>query len=354
MGDATVLTMLSPLIASIAGYFILGEPWRLPEFVATTVSLTGAAFVARPSFIFGSTENTDSDSHEVALGVIFALIAALSAGFAYVLVRMLGTVAKMPWANVCFAQALCQIVLAIPSLYLAGQVITFDLTGAEVGLIFLGGFIGAWSQIAMTVGMQREKSALATGMRMSDVVFGFLWQALFTTDEVSMLSVVGAVLVSSSIVILVVCKQTPPPTPNVVDSAVDDATADKELGRIELTNTASPMQTVDSGTSDSAKGGGSLQTAKRWSISRLITGRLRGYRNNSNSTNGNSSISSSSGVEYSTLDQQDGEEEEEEEEIVLNSIHTSSSQQRENTSSHLDTNKQGGGDDLERGHTHWK
>jgi hypothetical protein len=55
----------------------------------------------------------------------------------------------------------------------------------------------------MTYGLQREKSATATAMRMSDVVFGFLWQAIFTSDNVNAFSVVGALLVMSSILIVV-------------------------------------------------------------------------------------------------------------------------------------------------------
>jgi hypothetical protein len=70
--------------------------------------------------------------------------------------------------------------------------------------------IGGPSQILMTIGMQREKSATATAMRMSDVLFGFIWQALFTSDTVSALSLLGAGLVSLSIVLVVLFKPKDP------------------------------------------------------------------------------------------------------------------------------------------------
>lgn len=211
VGDSTVLVMLSPLFAAIGGFIVLGEPWRLPEFTATLISLTGVALVARPTFLFGN-----SGMHEIPanpVGVLFAMIASVTAGIAYVLVRMLGTVAKMPWANVCFAQSLGQIFLSIPSAYLSGQVFTVDVSRWQMLLIFSAGFIGAWSQIAMTVGMQREKSATATAMRMSDVLFGFIWQVLFTSDAISTLSIIGAALVTVSIFIIVLCKPLPPQSP---------------------------------------------------------------------------------------------------------------------------------------------
>eukprot|EP01035_Chromulina_nebulosa_P020901 gene20901-27091_t len=169
VGDSTVLVMLSPLFASIAGYFVLGEPWKLPEFIGTVVSLVGVTLVARPPFIFGG---NSADP----VGVMFALIAAVAAGAAFILVRILGTTSKMPWSNVCVAQSIGQMVLSIPSLYIIGQSFTVNIGLYNFIMIALGGFIGAWSQIAMTIGMQREKSATASAMRMSDVIFGYIWQ----------------------------------------------------------------------------------------------------------------------------------------------------------------------------------
>jgi hypothetical protein len=70
---------------------------------------------------------------------------------------------------------------------------------------------------------QQEKSALATGMRMSDVLAGFVLQAVATSDPVNMLSVAGATLVTASIVIIVVFKpadssSTPAPVPDATGS----------------------------------------------------------------------------------------------------------------------------------------
>lgn len=99
--------------------------------------------------------------------------------------------------------------LALPSASLFGQQLSLRFSTAQMLMIFGGGFVGAVSQILMTIGMQREKSATATAMRMSDVVFGFIWQNLFTRDAVSLLSLVGAMLVASSILIIVVFKPQP-------------------------------------------------------------------------------------------------------------------------------------------------
>jgi drug/metabolite transporter (DMT)-like permease len=202
LGDATVLVMLSPLFASMFSYLILGESFGKAELLALSISLTGVVLISRPSFIFGGGQALPL------IGVVYALVASVCAGGAYTSIRLLGTVAKMPWANVCLAQAFGQIILSLPSSVLFHQHLQWStLTATEWAGILGAGFLGAWSQIAMTVGMQKEKSATATGMRMSDVFFGFIWQVSFTQDNtLNLLSVCGACLVVSSIFLLVFSK----------------------------------------------------------------------------------------------------------------------------------------------------
>jgi len=167
------------------------------------------AYIAKPALIFGGDQALD------VVGVLFALTASLCAGAAYTAVRMLGTTVKVPWWNVCFVQALGQWVLSIPGFYITRQ---FQApTPLELCVVVSCGFLGTWSQIAMTIGMQREKSATATGMRMSDVVFGFIWQVLFTHDNVvSFYSIFGALLVIASIFVLILNKEPPQAAPGPV------------------------------------------------------------------------------------------------------------------------------------------
>ncbi|RYH31247.1 DMT family transporter [archaeon] len=237
IGDSTVLVMMSPVIAAIAGYFILGEPWRLPELLATILAITGGILVAKPPFIFGHHDSTiDVSASDYFFGVMYSLMAALGAGFAYVFVRMLGTTAKMPWANVTFSQAIAQIVMSIPNLYLFHEKVQFGVSWRVYAYITGGAMVGCLSQIAMTVGMQREKSAAASAMRTSDVVFGFIWQAVFTSDRVSMLSILGAILVTAGILLIVMAKQTdsPPPTLNEHDGTTEIELSPMQIQRMEV------------------------------------------------------------------------------------------------------------------------
>lgn len=225
LGDGTVLSMMSPLVAAIGCYLVLGEPWRLTEFIATIVALFGALLVAKPPLIFGSDDSETQDSQSSRyfyLGVFVALAASFCGGMAYTCIRLLGTTAKMPWANVLFAQGLGQLILGPPVAIILGQRFLQWFTWTQIGLISGAGLMGAICQVGMTIGMQREKGATVTAMRMSDVVFSFLWQSLFTKESVSLLSVFGAFIITASILMMVIFKQK-----NVV---LDASSGNVELG----------------------------------------------------------------------------------------------------------------------------
>eukprot|EP01031_Cornospumella_fuschlensis_P037483 gene37483-45519_t len=207
VGDSTTLVMLSPIIAAIGAYILLGEPWRLPEFIAAFCGLLGGIFISRPSFIFGAQDSEqENSSRTFALGVTLSLIAALAAGFAYVFVRMLGTTFKMHWANICLAQSLVQVLFSIPSMYIFGQMYLFGLPFDVYCMLMAAGTVGSVSQVLLTIGLQREKSASATAMLTSEVVFGYMLQVVFTHDAVSWLSIVGATLVSIGILVVLLLK----------------------------------------------------------------------------------------------------------------------------------------------------
>ena len=94
LGDATVLVMLSPLFASMFSYMILGESFGKGEIMAILISLTGVVLISRPSFIFGGEEALIASRSSVCIGGL-----CMRWGSVY-FIRILGTVAKMPWANV--------------------------------------------------------------------------------------------------------------------------------------------------------------------------------------------------------------------------------------------------------------
>lgn len=214
VGDASVLVMLSSIFGGILGVVVLKESCSILQVLATLTACMGGIFISRPTFFIHSLAFAGMihSPHAVVpanpTGVMLGLIAAFVTGIVFMLVRMLGTSAKMPWSYVTFSQALGQVFIALPVLLVIGRDMVWRLTATEWLQVFITGFVGTFSQFAMTIGMQREKSGPATAMRMSDILFGFIWQYFFTpADHVGVLSVVGAVLVCLSVLMIVLNKR---------------------------------------------------------------------------------------------------------------------------------------------------
>lgn len=160
VADASVLVMQSPVLAAILSYFILGEPWRRAEFAATVVSMLGVLLISRPHFLWKyidpSNSGADSNEHYTALGPLYGVLGALGASGSFVCVRMLGTKAKMPWANVAFAASLGQFLLSAPMIFMSGQALRLDMAWWKWALLLSGGVVGSFSQFAMTIGKEQD------------------------------------------------------------------------------------------------------------------------------------------------------------------------------------------------------
>ena len=91
------------------------------------------------------------------------------------------------------AQALGQVLLSPVGLLLSGQRFRL-MSRKELGLGLAIGFTGFLSQVAMTKGMQREKSATGSLVRQSLCpIFALLWQWLcFPEDVLEWTSFAGA------------------------------------------------------------------------------------------------------------------------------------------------------------------
>ena len=117
----------------------------------------------------------------------------------YVLVRYLGTVVKVDWPILMLYQACGQMILAFPAhVALRGGPIRTAFSQRSVLLLLACGAMGFLSQILMTRGMQRVKSASASIARLSGLPWSFLFQAVFTSDPVRGRTVAGALIVVAS------------------------------------------------------------------------------------------------------------------------------------------------------------
>lgn len=246
MGDSTTLLMMSTVWSALLARLFLGEPLSAHALVAIPAAFAGLLLIVQPDFVFGDAAALDPR------GVLAALLGSFGAAGAYVCVRMLGTTNKMYWAAVTFNQGLGQAVYvrerqrqraamcsvarvaaaggggiarafsiststyssptlaslrsySVPMLFAFGQ--SFVMSFEIVGFCLAIASVGCLSQACMTIGMQREKSALASVMRMSDILASFVFQITLTDEKANAITLGGAALIVVGVLIVLRGKQ---------------------------------------------------------------------------------------------------------------------------------------------------
>jgi drug/metabolite transporter (DMT)-like permease len=200
LGDANTIIFLAPVFSGIFGYLILGEPWRLIDFMFTCLSFVGIILVVRPSFLFG----TENDAGLSVVGVVAGLIAALGAGLVFVIIRKLKleynthtlvTIHQLAF----FGTILCPIFAVI-----FGQSFQGPDHGWKYALLPVMAICGTIGQLMMTKGMTMCKSAPGSAMRTIDVPFAYLYQIFVFEESPTLWSITGAILVLTSVIAIVV------------------------------------------------------------------------------------------------------------------------------------------------------
>jgi hypothetical protein len=225
---------------------------------------TGATFVSKPSFLFDSSKVL-SLNHT---GVMCGMGASIVGGLSFLFVRILGTSAKMPPGHVVFVQALGQMFLALPFMHFSGQHFNLSLAPHQYALMIVGSICGACAQLLQTAGVQSTKSATATSMRMSDIVFGFVFQSIITHDDVSFLSLIGAVLVASSILVVLITFKKADKEPSVVTPSASSPSGGSSSDPALNSSSSSAATTALSSFSSSSSSSSSLSSSSNPSLAR--------------------------------------------------------------------------------------
>ncbi|KAG1744998.1 uncharacterized protein EDB91DRAFT_1246517 [Suillus paluster] len=193
VADATILTFLAPLTTAVAGCILLKESYSVKQAVAGVFSLLGVVFIARPPFLFSSLPAATPEQHFLSestpagrlLGVGACMIHVLGATGAYTSIRAIGKRAH-PMHVMTFFSLWCTIMASL------------GMVAFSIPVVYPRSWI--WTLLLLMVG-----------------VFGFVAQALFAVvlERLifgvipSLLSIIGASIIISSAVYVVLTKQEP-------------------------------------------------------------------------------------------------------------------------------------------------
>ena len=182
LGDATVIQFTNPAFVAIFAVFLLREQLRGIDVLAVVLCLMGVTAIAQPSFLFGASR---LDPFDVAI----ALTAAVTSGLAYTIVRRLSRtehhLVTVLWFPLVSTPIVAPIALAtsyVPDL-------------GDLGAMLAVGLCSQAAQVRMTQGLELERAAPATAVTYLQVVFAFVWGALFFDEIPTVWSYVGGALV---------------------------------------------------------------------------------------------------------------------------------------------------------------
>ncbi|KAG0706474.1 hypothetical protein DFH29DRAFT_845909 [Suillus ampliporus] len=212
VADATALGFLKPLTTAVAGCILLKEKYSVKQAVAGVCSLLGVVLIARPPFLFPSLLAAIPEGHYLPgstpvqrlAGVGAVMVSVLGATGAYTSIRAIGKRAHplhimTSFSLGCtFIASLGMVVFNISFVYPTSNSWTWSL------LLLMNGIFGFGAQALLTMGLQRETvSRGVTGVYI-EMLFVVVLERLIFGVIPSLLSVIGAAIIMSSALYVVV------------------------------------------------------------------------------------------------------------------------------------------------------
>lgn len=188
-GMATSISFLDVVLTPFMGRIFLKESLTPLDLVFASVSFTGVILIARPPFLFPSSEN----SSENLIGIIYAVVGALIASFSYIFLRKIGTSVSplVPTFYFAFVGSMLYFVLLL---------ITGDFEFPclhQVGLLCLLSMCGLFGVVFLTLALHTERPSTVAVINTLQIVFVFVAQVLILDDIPSTLSIIGSSMIFS-------------------------------------------------------------------------------------------------------------------------------------------------------------
>ncbi|KAJ8597256.1 drug/metabolite transporter superfamily [Rhizopogon salebrosus TDB-379] len=214
VADATVLTFLTPLTTTVAGFILLKESYSVKQAVSAVCSLLGVILIARPPFLFGSltvipggNDAAEASPTERLLAIGGCMVAVIGNTGAYTSIRAIGKRAH-PMHVMTFFSLWCTVMASV-GMILFNVPTVYPRSWTWTLLLIMVGIFGFVAQTLLTMGLQRETvSRGVTGMY-AQAFFAVVLEGLFFGVIPSLLSVLGAAIIMSSALYVVLIKQNP-------------------------------------------------------------------------------------------------------------------------------------------------
>lgn len=193
LADASVIVFSVPVMVAVFARIFLKEPCGLFHYFTLFLTMLGVLMITRPPILFGQTTK-----HNNFLGPLAALLSTFFAAIVYILLRALKNL-HFSVIMICFAT---YSILQTSGMAWATGGMCWPKCGTERLLVVALGVFSFSGQMLLTIAAQLEEVGLVAIARTVDVVFAFMWQIIFFNEIPNIFSIIGAILVTSSVVVV--------------------------------------------------------------------------------------------------------------------------------------------------------
>ncbi|XP_053306941.1 solute carrier family 35 member G1 [Spea bombifrons] len=196
LADATVITFSSPAFTCIFACIFLKEKCTVWDIIFMGFTITGVILIARPPFLFGERIGGFEDDYSNHLkGTIAAVASAVGAALTLVVLRKMGK--SVHYLLSIWYYAVIGLIECVIALFALGEW-SLPSCGVDRWLLVCIGMLGLGGQIFLVKALQIEKAGPVSIMRTMDVVFAFIFQALFLNRNPTLWTIGGALCVVAS------------------------------------------------------------------------------------------------------------------------------------------------------------
>lgn len=206
LADASVIIFSTPVFVAIFARLFLKEPCGYFNVVTIILTLIGVVLITRPPFIFGddaaisstsiADQNILTKQYDV-WGPVAALSSTLFGANVYVLLRALK---GLHFSVIMTNFGAFALVYTLIVCWMIGA-ICWPQCGIDRVFVVLLGIFSFLGQILLTISLQLEQAGPIAIARCADIVFAFIWQMIFFGETPTIYSLVGALLVVSSVIL---------------------------------------------------------------------------------------------------------------------------------------------------------
>ncbi|KAM3912888.1 solute carrier family 35 member G1 [Leptodactylus fuscus] len=195
LADATVITFSSPAFTCMFACIFLKEKCTVWDIVFLLFTITGVVLIARPPFLFGSNNDILEEEYSNHMkGTIAAVASAVCASLTLVVLRKMGK--SVHYLLSIWYYAIIGLIECVIALFVIGAW-SLPYCGIDRWLLVFIGILGLGGQSFLVKALQIEKAGPVSVMRTMDVVFAFIFQALFLHRTPTWLTICGALCVVS-------------------------------------------------------------------------------------------------------------------------------------------------------------